>query len=569
MAAVPLALALPPMLWVADATRRATLTTLGRDQGIFQFIAWSLSRGAIDYRDVRDVNGPLIHLIHLVFLRLGGADEHRFHVLDLIVTGLSFALAGACVPSVGSSRAPSPLERALWALAAWVTLSGQYLLYGFWDIAQRESFLDWFMLPAVALQLVAQQPYSSSERPSSERPEEHRPPRGMLFVLMGLLSVIPWFGKPTYALFTAAQLAALVVDRRAPVPRRTALIGFAIGGLVGAATQAFFLVEYGDPLAFLHIQMSEVPSMYRFMWTRSAFDVLSTPFFGARALLAVTGSALLLGLIASGAMPPRALGVALAPLCALGSVLAQAKGFPYHFHPVSAGVALQAVVLLAWLSERVRVARRSAALPRLVPVAVAVGIGVYVGDSLLESPYLHDPWLLTAQARSGSSEYFTHFVRIDFFPDEMRDAAAYVRAHTHAGAPVQMYGMDPYLLFLADRPSATPYIYAYELNADAALAGGTGGRPDLEQTERIRRMRDAHEADLLARMSVQPPGALVFIDGSPLLTRADAWEDFSAHCAQSAAWIEARYEEAGRFGHEHVWLPKSPEASRAEVGNRK
>ncbi|HXX67096.1 MAG TPA: hypothetical protein VEK07_07940, partial [Polyangiaceae bacterium] len=555
--------ALPPILWVVDATRRAALTTLGRDQGIFQFIAWSLSRGAIDYRDVRDVNGPLIHLIHLVFLSLGGADEHRFHVLDLAVTGASFAVVGACAPSIGSSLGPAPLERALWALAGWVTLSGQYLLYGFWDIAQRESFLDWFMLPAIALQLVAQRPYSASERPERGR---HR---GMLFVLIGMLSVIPWFGKPTYALFTAAQLTTLVVDRRAPVPRRKALMGFAFGGLAGAATQALFLVEYGDPLAFLRIQLSDVPSMYRFMWTRSALDVLSTPFFGAQALLALTGSALLLALLASGAMPPRALGVALAPLCALGSVLAQAKGFPYHFHPVSAGVALQAVVLVAWLSDRVRAARRSAALPRLVPVALAIGLAMHVGGSLLESPYLRDPWLLTAQPHTGSSDYFTHFIRVDFFPDEMRDAAAYVRAHTRADESVQMYGMDPYLLFLADRPSATPYIYAYELNADAALAGGTGGRPDLDQTERIRRMRDAHEADLLARISVHPPGALVFVDGSPLLTRADAWEDFASHCARSAAWVEARYEEASRFGHEHVWLRKSPAASGAEAGNRK
>ena len=93
--------ALPALGWVLEATRHASLETLGRDQGIFQYIAWAVSHGARDYRDVHDVNGPLTHLIHMVFLALGGADEHRFRSLDLAVTGVSFAAVGACLP--GSS----------------------------------------------------------------------------------------------------------------------------------------------------------------------------------------------------------------------------------------------------------------------------------------------------------------------------------------------------------------------------------------------------------------------------------------------------------------------------------
>ena len=110
---VPLAIALPPFFWVAEATRRASLTTLGRDQGIFQYIAWALQRGSVDYRDVRDVNGPLTHFVHLGFLLLGGADEHRFRVLDLMITGVTFAVVGACLPGL-------PLE----ACPGWAGASG-------------------------------------------------------------------------------------------------------------------------------------------------------------------------------------------------------------------------------------------------------------------------------------------------------------------------------------------------------------------------------------------------------------------------------------------------------------
>src|SRR5690606_23186021 len=135
----------------------------GRDQGIFQYVAWAVTQGEVAYRDVRDVNGPVITLVHLAFLALGGADEHRFRVLDLAITGASFAAAGACLPSLSwrsaasreggeAAGAPVPLAaRAAWSLAAWAALSSQYLAYGFWDTAQRESFLDWFVLVSIAL----------------------------------------------------------------------------------------------------------------------------------------------------------------------------------------------------------------------------------------------------------------------------------------------------------------------------------------------------------------------------------------------------------------------------------
>ena len=67
-------------------------------------------------------------------------------------------------------------------------------------------------------------------------------------------------------------------------------------------------------------------------------------------------------------------------------------------------------------------------------------------------------------------------------------------------------------------------------------------------------MREDHELDLLSRVTAKPPAAFVFIDDSPLLSHADAWDDFEDHCAPSAAWVRDRYRETGTFGHAHVWL---------------
>ena len=71
--------------------RCASYAPLGRDQGIFQYIAWAWSRGVTGYEEVRDVNGPLTVLVHMAMLVFGGRDEHVFRVVELAVTTLTFA----------------------------------------------------------------------------------------------------------------------------------------------------------------------------------------------------------------------------------------------------------------------------------------------------------------------------------------------------------------------------------------------------------------------------------------------------------------------------------------------
>src|SRR5258708_11098648 len=73
------------------------------------------------------------------------------------------------------------------------------------------------------------------------------------------------------------------------------------------------------------------------IWPRAFADLFSTPGSPARAVFATGGAVSLLSLVALGEMPRRIVPVALLPVGALGSVVAQAKGFPYHFHPVTAG----------------------------------------------------------------------------------------------------------------------------------------------------------------------------------------------------------------------------------------
>ena len=550
-AALPaLIVGLPPLAWVCLSLHRAALTTLGRDQGIFQYVAWAISNGEVDYRDVRDVNGPLTHLVHAAFLRLGGRDELRFHGLDLTVTCISFAFVGACLPGLTRRGAPGRLApwtaRAAWAFAACVALCAQHFGYIYWDLAQRETFCDWFLLPSVALQLHAQ-----------GRLAGRRGGRWLLF-LAGGLSATAWFGKPTFAAFTVAQLFALFADREVAVPMSARFAPFVAGCGVVAAAFSGWLLAFGDLRAFLTVTLVDVPAMYRFMWPRSASEIIGLQWGGPAAAMSLVTSAVIVGLIWEGLMPRRLLAIGVLPLVALAGVLVQAKGFPYHFHPVTASLHLQWLVIVVWASEHF--GSSASPMSRVLPLGLAAALAFRESSAAASNTYVRDAWLAAEGATADQREseaYFAHYADHDFFPYEMRQTAAYLRANTATGDRVQLYAMDPYVLFLAERRSATPYIYAYDLNADAALQGSSsprGLRPTEAQSGRIRAMRDSHEADMLARLERKPPAAFVFIDHAPLTTYADAAYDFKVHCPSAGAWLESRYRETAAFGADHVWL---------------
>src|SRR5215472_7120887 len=207
-------LVLPGFAWTLDAGWRSTFAAFGRDTGIFQYVAWALTQGERAYVQVRDINGPLVPAIHLVFLKLGGADEHVFRSLCFALFSAAALLVGALLPGIGRRKGEEPLPfpwatRVAWALAAWVVLGAGYLIYGWWEHGQREDFFDDLLLPALALQVRAQLPGT--------------PPRVRRWLLVGAggLGALTWFGKPSCLLYSAGQAAALLLDDEMEGPRRS------------------------------------------------------------------------------------------------------------------------------------------------------------------------------------------------------------------------------------------------------------------------------------------------------------------------------------------------------------
>jgi hypothetical protein len=238
-------------------------------------------------------------------------------------------------------------------------------------------------------------------------------------------------------------------------------------------------------------------------------------------------------------------------------VIGQHKGFGYHFHPLTATTHMGFLVVVAMLWERFRGAPRKRPVGRYLALGVAAALSVDRAAIMGTSPHTKNVWILgggETPYKRGLPEYFDTFKTHDFFPWEMREAARYLATKTSANARVQIYGMDPYVLFLAGRKSATPYIYAYDLNCDAALDGGWHNEPTKVEAAVIRATRDAHERDLLERLKKDPPEAFVFIDSSPLITYPYAWEDMRYTSPTTATWVATNYHPAKSFGEFHVWL---------------
>jgi hypothetical protein len=568
---LPWLVALPLLPLVCLAGYVESFAILGRDQGIFQYIAWAIGQGEVDYRDVRDVNGPLIHLLHFFFLKVVGPSERGFRLLDLAISTVVFGFTAQRVHqgvayTFGARPTPA-MARLGWAALGVALLGGQYLRYLTWDTAQRESFCDWFVLVAAALLL----------------PVDTHPTRARVFA--GVLLMVACFGKPTYAVFLPLAAAHVFVANAPGGPTSIAtvpqlrpalarLMPLVVGAALGLVGMLGVTAAVGDLGKFAHIYLHDAPIMYAYIWPHSPKELLE--FGWVRTPVTWAGGLWLCAtLVFLAARRLRSLlflwGI---PLGGLASVFAQKKGFPYHLHPVTAGAALLLLTALAVASAALSSARGrgdagdEAGARGKLPArrgwgAVVVALGTFIAGReawlMPLAPALQNRWMIQASLIGDGArrEDLDRFALPDFAPFDMRAAAAYVRTQTPPGSRVQLYGMDPYLLFLADRRSASPYIYGYDLNTDAAYYGAVDTAPEARKanvTQEIRSIGAAHAKDLLDRHARAPAAAWVLIDGFPLSSYPHADEDLAKSQPQIYDVLMREYGESANFGPVHIYL---------------
>ncbi len=537
-----------PSLW---ALRAQTFGIFGRDQGIFQYVAWAIRNGERTYRDIHEINGPLPHAWHLVMQLLGGEDEHVFRSIDTVMLALAYTLAGATLPrwlglelGTGKSRLRGVV---LWALAALTVLAAQYTRYDWWHTAQREAFYSILVLTSLSLQSIG---HSTRDRRLALA----------AFLLAGITTSLTWFGKPPCAIFSVLQVAVLFLDRKSiELPLKQALGSAVAGGLAVAMSMFAFVLAYEDLGRGIEL-LSKVPRLHHTIWNETLLGSYRAYNNAPRLDWAMASFAGFIAAFFLLKLPRRALLAAVLPTGGFLVFALQGKAFPYHLHMLTAGTAVAQLVILGAAAKtlqgaHVARARLHAALA-IAAVVAALGLGLKSAEDASKSPAVRGEWAkygATAEKRA-SRAYFERFPWGDYFANDLRDAAAYLAVHTRPDERVQTYGFDPYLLFLARRKSASPVMYNFELNVDAALEGGPGARPSGELKSWLRAYRDDAERLVLRSVEASPPAAFTLHDRAPFTHPENAEEDFAKHCPALFEWMSSRYTFAASFGTVRIWL---------------
>jgi hypothetical protein len=328
---VPLALAAGALLW------RSLDWPLVGDPAIFHFIAAQMRMGAVPYRDIVDVNMPLIYFIHAAVVALGGTGDAAWRAFDL---GAAAVLSGLILLLV------APAGRAVAIHAALIVLL-THLLLGPYSAGQRDYLMS---IPALAAAL------------ASAVAAEDRGRARISLLLAGVFSAIAASIKPTGLLLLALPAAGM-----AGLRWREAFWIFAGAAATGCLVLAA-LAAYGALAAFFGMMRGLMP-LYAALGSRATSDVLRDVLVW----LAPTGGlALAAALNVSAPKPPRVRVMIGFTLFGLVHLVAQRKGWFYHVYPLAIGLACWGAWSLSALSARRALAclTVTAALVWLVPPAL-------------------------------------------------------------------------------------------------------------------------------------------------------------------------------------------------------
>ena len=360
------------------------------------------------------------------------------------------------------------------------------------------------------------------------------------------------------------QLAVLLVDRDVAA-RRGARSSRAssLGGVARrASSRSLYLLRYGDMRRVrCRSRFVDVPQVYRFIWAKSAQEILGEegPLMVARCGLAV--AALLFGArrdaraAAAHARRSRSRRSA-----AIVNVAVAAQGLrlplPSAHRDDAHRLHGRRRACSGSASAPRRAARRSVASRRSssrVAYALEVDVeheGLAAHAERVDPRRRRDPGAADARGvlRHASRRY-------DFFPWELRQARGYLAREdgrrTHA---CRSTGWIRTSSSSRSAGRATPYIYAYDLNADAALDGGWSNVPTESTAMRIkaraRRARAGHARAPAAPRRPRRSSSSTARRSSRAPTRGKT----SATAAGEREWVASNYHPAKSFGEVHVWL---------------
>jgi hypothetical protein len=273
------------------------------DATIFHFIASQFWMGAVPYRDIFDVNMPLIYGIHAAIVQFGGMGDGAWRAFDL---------ATAAIMSVSILMLVRPAGLGTAVLGLLVMLAA-HLLLGPLAAGQRDYLVAIFAVIAAW---------------TSASAAEDRGHRRIYLLAAGAFAMVAACIKPTALVLFL--LPAVIV----PALRWRDMIAIAAGAAAVAILVFGTLAALGGMGPFVTM-IRELLPRYSSLDTKTVAQILQACVnFGPLAGLAIA--------VLSGFAQPKTPRVrAMMALAAFGlfHLLAQRKGYYYHVYPLAIAVA--------------------------------------------------------------------------------------------------------------------------------------------------------------------------------------------------------------------------------------
>ncbi|MFQ3566277.1 MAG: glycosyltransferase family 39 protein [Aggregatilineales bacterium] len=482
---------------------------LGRDQGEFAVLGRGLLNGRVPYIDLWNPKPPAVFYVYAAAMALFGQTISALRLIDLLIAPpIALALAWLGMRWRGA-------RVGLWAALLFAVF---YFTETFWTLTQNDGIA---LLP-MTLAVVCTVKAAEGGR------------RAAVWALCaGLLAGwVFWFKYP-FVLFAAVLplmawlLSSPEARRRSPACAVAYAAGFSLMLVAGAGV----MMRLGAWEAL--IESARVTSAYtargfapiEFSAAMSIALGYRWSHWGLLFLLAAAGLAISLRRC------ERAGYAALAWLNAgLLIMLAQAKGYDYHWLPMLPPLALfGAYAVDAGLAA---LAQRSSArfAERLVAGALLLALALSTWGRAL-------PYLTGAQP---VYDYYRGFQAGEFIAEESQQVADFLRARVVPGDSLFIWGFRPEVYFLSQLNPATRFIFHFPLVAD--------WYPPEWREENV---------EIL--WAALPPYVLVLqVDYLPWVTGSD---DDSNTLLQAYAglndWLIYNYEREGQIGNFFLWRRKS------------
>jgi len=509
---------------IALAAFQILLFPFGRDQGIYALIGEGILKGLVPYRDLWDFKPPGIFFVYALGQGIFGKSMFAPRLVEVLALLLVVRCAARLAETFTGNRTAGYVGGAVAAIV--------HAQLEFWHTAQPETFGG--VLTMVGLVLT-----------TSEGKRSRKALRwvavGAVFGLAALLKPPLGGGALVCAAYLAKREQQSVGSARAGILPVALMI---VGGIAPIALTVLWFVARGGLPALLWTMRDFTPGYTALGWEgRHAPEMFYYALIEALFKFSALAAAGLIAVITTTPMHLRereGLFIVLGVIAVhVTGIAMQGKFFPYHYAGTLPLIAFLGGIGLYKLYRRCLAGGAGGVLAFVAFTSVCVAMRQAVTDlpqDFWERCELRARYVFSSHRRRDELEDALGSVA-DVSLSADRAVARELRARTPPSAPVFVWGFEPVIYWLADRPPATRFIY------------------DVPQ--RTMWEREAARRDLMRDLARKPPHAIVVQhnDVFPMVTGnvLDSARELGAF-PELATLVSSRYDLATRVEDFDIYL---------------